>query len=698
MTRQAAAAKPIRKPRQHSQTCKYRQQALSVVSRDLIPVIDEIGVVSISDTSGRIVYANRKFLDISGYSMKDLSGKDHRIVNSGHHTAEFFDTMHQELAQHRVWRSPIKNRAKGGSNYWLDLTVIPLKNREGFACGFLSIGLDITISVNTHQELRSRDRLLQDLLDSFPGGIAIFDRSLQMVVCNEKQKELLEYPEHLFADGLPTFEDLLRFNAQRGEYGDGDVENQVQHRLSLARLNQPHTYERVRPNGVYVEVRGAPLSDGGFLSTHIDVTDRKRDQATITMLAHHDTLTGLANRRLLRDRLQVALARVQRGDMLALHLLDLDRFKAVNDTLGHPAGDALLQAVGERLRKTTRAMDTVARLGGDEFAILQIAPKSVSDAVSLAQRIIRELSAPFELGKHTVSIGTSIGIALAPSDAVDPDQLLKNADLALYQVKDEGRGTYHLFEKEMDERVKRRSQIESGLRRSLDVGEFELHYQPIVSTVDRKVISCEALLRWYHPERGLVPASEFVPIAEESGLIGPIGEWVLKQACSEARNFPKHISVAVNVSVAQFRRGDLCTAVINSLNGLDPSRLILEITESTLMQNDKATIEMLQRVRALGVRFALDDFGTGYSSLGYLQSFPFDKLKIDRSFISSTARRSKTLLSAIASLGRALDMTTVAEGIETEEQFTSIKAQGCCEAQGYLFSRAVPAKQIERFF
>lgn len=677
-----------------------RPLPLLLASSDCWSLLDQLGIVSITDKKGRITYVNDAFVSISGYAREELLGQNHRILNSGHHPAEFFHEMYRTLAHRKVWRAPVKNRRKDGTFYWVDALIVPLIDSGGRVKGYISVRLDITSAVKSHIDLDERNRLLNGVLENFPGGIAVYDTDLRMTVCNERQKELLEYPDHLFSNGMPTLEDLVRFNARRGEYGDGDVDDLVKARMELARQFQPHSFVRVRPNGKYLEVKGAPLGDGGFVSIHMDVTERQRDQATIEALAHHDVLTGLANRRLLRDRLQVALARVKRGDKLAVLYLDLDRFKTVNDIMGHPVGDALLQAVALRLKKGTRATDTVARLGGDEFAILQIGPKSAANVATLAARLIKTISAPYEIGGQTLSIGTSIGIAMAPTDSTDADELLKSADLALYQVKADGRGNFRFFEPQMNERVQARCIIENGLRSALERDEFELHYQPIVCTESRRVTSCEALLRWHHPKMGPISPSAFIPVAEDSGLIVPIGDWVLKKACQDARSWPEHINVSVNMSVAQFRSRDLYTMVLDALEGFDPARLILEITETTLMQSNEETIERMTRLQSLGVRFALDDFGTGYSSLGYLQKFPFDKIKIDRSFIATAGNnaRAKTLLSAIANLGKALNMQTIAEGIETDADLANVKAQGCTEAQGYLFSRAIPARQLHRLF
>ncbi len=662
--------------------------------------LDQLGIVSVADAQGRIVHVNDEFVRISQYPREELIGQTHALLNSSHHPSTFWSDAYGTLAKGQSWRAPVRNRAKDGTFYWVDALIVPLKSKNRRPKGHLSIQIDITTAVTLHMALKERTALLQAVVESFPGGLTAFDRDFRLILCNEKQKQLLEYPDELFANGPPTLEQLYRFNANRGEYGPGNAEGQVRTRMALADKGVPHIFERRRPNGTYLEVRGTPLNGGGFVTAHLDITDRKRDQETIGRLAHQDILTGLPNRALFQDRIRLGLAQVEQGETMALHCLDLDRFKSVNDTLGHPVGDALLKAVAQRLRGILRDTDTVARLGGDEFAVIQIAPKSIEEVELIAQRIIAALSEPFVLGENTVSIGTSIGIAMAPTDGVEVEQLMMNADMALYRTKSGGRGTYGFFEHAMHDRLQTRHHIVMGLREAIANSKFELHYQPIVNVKTRKIVGCEALIRWSHPEHGLVPASEFIPIAEESGLIGQIGDWVLKTACAEASQWPDNIWVAVNISPAQFLGQDLVDKVSNAAKGLPLSRLILEITETLLMKDRDVARATLERLRKLGVRFAIDDFGTGFSSLSYLQSFPFDKIKIDRSFVSAIAnlKRSATLRRSIIQLGYNLGMTSVAEGVETEQQLDMLRAEGCVEAQGFLFSRAVPAAKIRSMF
>lgn len=665
-----------------------------------LTALDRLGSISITDVDGRIIYVNRDFIKVSKYDRNDVIGKNHNILNSNYHSRAYFDEIYSTIRAGRVWRAPIRNRAKDGSIYWMDKLIVPLRDVANETAGYLSFGIDITSAVTTHIEMQDYSKRLQAVLEQFPGGIAVYDNDLKMVLCNELQKQLLDYPPELFADDMPTLEQVLRLNAARGEYGEGDIETLVATRLALAKRNEQHIYERRRPNGVHLEVRGTPLAGGGFVSTHFDITDRKRDQDTIARLARHDALTGLPNRLLMQDRMDKGIARVHRGDTLALLCLDLDHFKPVNDLLGHPVGDKLLIAVARRLENCVRTMDTVARLGGDEFAIILHGTRNAEEVALVAQRIIDEVSQPYRIDDHQITIGTSIGISFAPDDSSDTAQLMTNADLALYRAKGAGRGKFAFFEKSMHERVQNRHIIEQGLRDALANNDFKVHYQPIVRCSDRKVVSCEALIRWSHPVHGLISAADFIPVAEETGLIGKIGEWVLQAACKDAALWPSDITVAVNISAAQLRGGDIVKTVKGALNGLDPTRLVLEITESLMMKNNQATSNTLTELRQLGIQFSLDDFGTGYSSLSYLQSFPFDKIKIDRSFVSDQTdqARSATLRKAIFQLGANLGMTTVAEGVETEEQFAQLKDEQCVLAQGYLFSKAIPNDELKKYF
>jgi len=430
-----------------------------------------------------------------------------------------------------------------------------------------------------------------------------------------------------------------------------------------------------------------------------EIAHRQRSEARSHYLAYHDALTGLANRVLFREDLERALqeARASRSS-LAVLFIDLDGFKSVNDTLGHSVGDSLLKTLGERLHEALTTSARIARLGGDEFAVLQTMGDQPMAGVSLAQRIVNLVSTPCRIDNHNITVGASVGVAISERGLENPEYLLKSADLAMYRAKADGRGTYRLFDPEMDATAQARRRLEVDLRNALARGEFEVHYQPLISVETRKVSSFEALVRWRHPERGRIEPVEFIPVAEDTGLILQLGEWVLREACAQAMAWPDHINVAVNLSPVEFQRGDVVSAVIAALSssGLPAGRLEIEITESVLLEKTTKSVTTLKRLRDLGVRISMDDFGTGFSSLSYLRSYPFDKIKVDRSFVRDLTKddRSRTIVSAIAGLGMRFGMRTTAEGVETKEQLEWLRGEGCDEVQGMLFSMPVPAAEI----
>jgi diguanylate cyclase (GGDEF)-like protein len=424
------------------------------------------------------------------------------------------------------------------------------------------------------------------------------------------------------------------------------------------------------------------------------VADLDEANVRLAHIANHDLSTGLPNRILLSERIEQALERVGRGQLVAIHLLDLDRFKEVNDTLGHPAGDRLLQMAANRLQALAQDGDTIARMGGDEFAIVQVNLVDVCDAGAMAERALASISEPYVIDGQQVVIGVSIGVAIGCDEQMSADQLVRNADLALYSAKGQGRGMFRFFEAQMDAHAQERRGLERALRQALIAQQLELWYQPIVDVTTNRITAFEALLRWRDPERGLIPPQAFISLAEEVGLIGPIGEWVVQQACATATQWPSNVHVAVNLSPIQFRGPGLVRATTAALqsSGLDPSRLELEITEAALLDNSDVTLDVLHQLRELGINFAMDDFGTGYSSLTYLQSFPFDRIKIDRSFVSDITHSvvSRAIVRTVAALAKELGMAVTAEGVETAEQLAAIAAAGCTEMQGFLFNEPVP--------
>jgi diguanylate cyclase (GGDEF)-like protein len=558
---------------------------------------------------------------------------------------------------------------------------------------------DATILTFPHV-LRNDGQLLHTVLNNLSQGVLLFDTDLRLVICNQRYIEMYGLSQDNVKPGC-TLLDLLNSRARAGTFS-GDPADYVVSLVECIATGKTFSSTSKLADGRIISLVSKPLFGGGWLATHEDITERQCAEERIGHMARHDALTDLPNRVLLRERLEHELKRVKRGECLAVLCLDLDHFKSVNDTLGHPIGDELLKLVADRLRGCTREPDTIARLGGDEFAIIMTKMQKTDDAAILARRIRGSIIKPYQIDGHQIITDISIGISLSPEDGTEPDELLKNADMALYGAKADGRGTYRFFELEMDARMKARRDLEMDLRKALVNKEFELHYQPLVNLQTNEITAFEALLRWKHPTRGTISPADFIPIAEETGLIIPLGEWVLKTACNETVNWPDHVKVAVNLSPTQLTNRNLVDVVKKALaeSGLDARRLQLEITETVLLQNTFATLARLHELRKLGAQIALDDFGTGYSSLSYLRSFPFDKIKIDQSFIQDMSNGAEPLaiVNAVAGLAKCLNMISTAEGVETQQQMDTVQSIGCTEMQGYLFSRARPANEIAQFF
>jgi diguanylate cyclase (GGDEF)-like protein/PAS domain S-box-containing protein len=551
------------------------------------------------------------------------------------------------------------------------------------------------------EALRAKNFQFDAAINNMSQGLCFFDSDHRLIVCNDVFVTMYDIPPERVSPGMSLVEIVdLRFEA--GSFPAMTRDEYLRWRTNVAVSNEAKDSIVDLMNGRTFKIRHRPMPGGGWVATHEDITEQRQSEVKIEYMAHHDALTDLANRVLLNDRLEQALARIQNDQMVAVHHLDLDQFKAVNDTFGHPCGDKLLRIVAERLRCLVAEADTIARMGGDEFVIVQAAIADPADATSLAQRVIDALSEPYDIDGQQAVIGVSIGISVGPGDGSTPDKLLRNADLALYRAKSDGRGTFRFFEPAMDLQMQTRRVLEQDLRRALPGGEFELHYQPVVNLASKEISGFEALIRWNHPTKGLVSPATFIPLAEEIGFIVPMGEWVIRQACATAAQWPDHLHVAVNISAIQFRSPGLMQVIVGALaaSGLSPTRLEIEITESVLLHNKEATLAVLHQLRALGIRIAMDDFGTGYSSLTYLQSFPFDKIKIDRSFVKNITENSSSLniVRAVAALANGMGMTATAEGVETAEQLHSIASEGCTEMQGFLFSKPLPAAEIERQF
>jgi diguanylate cyclase (GGDEF)-like protein len=552
-----------------------------------------------------------------------------------------------------------------------------------------------------------RSRRFAAALDRLAQGFVVLDEDYRLVINNARLYEFYPHPGAPYPRGTPLRE-IIAGNVAAGHHPGRNAEGLHGRMMARFALAAPFSYRHDLPSGRIILAEWHRLPDAGWVGTFEDITERHRSTLRLAHMALHDGLTDLINRDGFNAAVDSAIARIRPGKDFAVLALTLERFEKVNDSFGHAIGDALLREAAARLRATVRESDDVARLGGEEFAIVQIGPRQPAGAEALARRIIAEISAPFLIDGHEIAVGVSIGIALGNAATPAGETLLRNAAVALGRAKAEparisGRGSWRLFAEEMDAAVRARRSLEADLRHALERNEFELFYQPLVNIGQRRVSAFEALLRWRHPERGLVAPDAFIPLAEETGLIVPIGEWVLHSACTEAARWqtpegcaPLH--VAVNLSAVQFASPGLAEAVEQALtiSGLPGQRLELEVTESVLLRDNETTLATLHRLRALGARISMDDFGTGYSSLSYLRSFPFDKIKIDKSFVHGLAEsdESNAIVRAIAGIGLSLGIATTAEGVETVDQLERLIADGCTEVQGYFFSPPRPAAEI----
>jgi diguanylate cyclase (GGDEF)-like protein len=586
----------------------------------------------------------------------------------------------------------------------------------GLSAIVIAVILTLIVQLLSRQHRSSRQRLALEkqrlerinmhfdaALSNMTQGLCMFDGDKRLVVWNERYAQLYQLPPDLLKVGTAhsaIIGDRIHRGILKGDNSDAAAKAKIS---ALGQLPKTATSSRVDEfaDGRFVLVTREPMADGGWLATHEDITERRRAEAEIVHLARHDGLTGLANRAEFNAKLEEASKRLKRnGGAVTVMMLDLDKFKVVNDTRGHLAGDRLLVEVGRRLQSEIRETDVLARLGGDEFAIIQEGrPDQNEGASALALRIINAITQPFDLSGHEASVGISIGVALAPAHGVEAEELLRSADLALYDAKANGRNGFRVFQDEMLKAADTQRLAESELRDAIAREEFELHYQPVISVETRMLCGVEALVRWRHPTRGLVAPDQFIPLAESTGLIVPLGEWVLRQACRDASSWPAYVKVAVNISAVQFRRGDLFDTILRTLlrTGLSPDRLELEITETALLENQEAHLATIRRLKNLGISMALDDFGTGYSAVNYLTIFPFDKIKIDKSFTQGVLNRRdcKAVVASTLALAQGLGIVTTAEGIETEEQFEYMRKAGVDLAQGYLFGRPVPFSQLD---
>ncbi len=654
------------------------------------------------DASARVVVCNQRYIDMYGLSPAIVKPGCHfyDIVRHRKQSGSFKGDVHEfcstvlaNVAQGKVTRHVLETA---------DGRAIQIVNRPLAQGGWVATMEDITERRSLEQERDRNYAFLRQIIDHIPSQITVKDaRDRRYVLVNR----VAEIHVGLSNDAIvgKTARDI--FPRALAERIASDDDESLRSTDGLT-LDEHRWVSKVSGSRLITSKRIGIRDEAGepryIINVVEDVTDRRRADEKIAHLAHYDALTDLPNRVLFREQVERELQQINRGEQFALLYIDIDEFKGINDLLGHHVGDELLKDVAARLRSCIRETDLVARLGGDEFAVIQTKAGSVADVVEFVTRIHEAIRQPYQCLGHQLSTDASIGIALAPRDGTDLEQLIKNADLAMYGAKADGRRTHRFFEPAMDASAKARLKMQQDLRQALVDGGFEIHYQPVVDLRHDEVAGCEALLRWRHPERGMISPAEFIPVAEDTGLIIELGEWVLRTACAEAASWPDHVRLAVNVSPVQLKCQTLALTIASALaaSGLRASRLELEITEAVLIRDDEAALAILHQLRTIGVRIALDDFGTGYSSLSYLKRFPFDKIKIDRCFIGDIAEidGSSAIVQAVVNIAAARNMTTTAEGVETLEQKERLRKLGCTEMQGYLFSAAKPGPEVRKLF
>jgi diguanylate cyclase (GGDEF)-like protein/PAS domain S-box-containing protein len=654
------------------------------------------------DASARVVVCNQRYIDMYGLSTEVVKPGNHfyNIIRHRKETGSFKGSVDEFVST--VLRNVVQGKVTNSILESADGRAVHIVNRPLPQGGWVATMEDITERRNLEQERDRNHAFLLQIIDHIPSQITVKDaRDRRYLLVNRVAEAQFGLPRSAIigrtaADVFPKASaDIIA--------DDDDRTLQSEDGLFL----DEHAWESQGLGHRFITSKRIGIRDPNGEARYIinvvdDVTDRRRADEKIAHLAHYDPLTDLPNRLLFREQVERELQRTGRGEEFALLYIDIDEFKGINDSLGHHVGDEMLKDVAARLKSCIRENDLVARLGGDEFAVIQTNVEGVDDVVRFVRRIHQSIREPYHCLGHQLSTDASIGIALAPRDGTDLDQLIKNADLAMYGAKANGRRIHRFFEPAMDASARARLMMQQDLRQALVDGGFEIHYQPVVDLRSGEVTGCEALLRWRHPERGMISPAEFIPVAEDTGLIVELGEWVLKTACAEAATWPGHIRLAVNVSPVQLKSTTLALRIAAALaaSGLPANRLELEITEAVLIRDDETALAILHQLRAIGVRIGLDDFGTGYSSLSYLKRFPFDNIKIDRCFVSDVAEveGSSAIVQAVVNIAAARNMTTTAEGVETEQQRQRLRALGCTEMQGYLFSAAKPGSEVRRLF
>ena len=664
--------------------------------RNIENALDQSSVVVITDQQGTITYVNEKFCDLSRYAEEELIGQTHRVVNSGFHPKQFFKDMWQTIGQGGIWNGDIKNRAKDGSEYWVNTTIVPFLNKTGKPYQYISIRTDITARKQTEQSLEIA------LKNDFRKTVKNLQNLIFTYTYDEDNEIIFTLIEGKMAEKVGITENLVALHQLRDAFEQGEF-SKLEHFFRQSMQGDAVQFELKHSTNTYL-LYLSPIFENRevveVVGTATDITQRKETEKLVEHMAYYDYLTELPNRRLFQMKAIEAIELAGRKkEPFALLFIDLDRFKNINDTMGHAIGDQLLKVVGQRLKNCIRKEDFVARLGGDEFVIL-LASTQHHEVEAIATRILEDISRSFQFGNHDVYVTPSIGISNFPEDGQDYDTLMTKADSAMYLAKENGKNTYQFFTQEMHREMIEKTTLERELRYALPSNQLTLHYQPQIEMDSGELIGLEALIRWQHPVKGLISPAHFIPIAEESGLIIPLGQWVLETACAQAKRWQSaglpHVQIGVNVSLSQFKQATFVKMVKETLaaSGLAAKYLNLEITES--MTTDlQSCLSTLQQLREIGINVSIDDFGTGYSSFSYLSNLPLTHLKIDGAFIQDLNRTNRAIVKTIIALAKNLDLTVIAEGVETEEQVRLLRHLQCDEAQGYFYSKPLTQEQVE---
>jgi diguanylate cyclase (GGDEF)-like protein/PAS domain S-box-containing protein len=701
---------------------KKSTEKISHLNKELTDIklaLDASTIIAITDQQGTIMSINDKFCELSQYNEEELIGQNHRILNSGYHSKGFFRDMWKTIGSGQIWKGEIQNKAKDGSLYWVDTTIVPFLNDKGKPYQYVSIRTDITQRVkmerdlqeamkkeliSTQRELQENQQYYQSLFEHSQDAVITYDMNRTIINMNPRAEELFGYTSSILHDSSTEALIVKEYQEIRNERFEKALQGNPQN-FEMEMLNK-------KGSKLFLDIIFLPIivdkQIKGIYSIGKDITEQKMIQETNAYLAHHDELTKLPNRRWMEQKLRESLIYAENQQQkLAVLFFDLDRFKNINDTLGHSIGDRLLEHLSSRLLESiNRETQFVARMGGDEFMILCPVIENPEEAIETAKGLLENLSNPFHIDDYELIVSASIGISIYPKDGENVDDLMKNADISMYRSKDLGRNMYQVYSPSMNTKSHQSFYLERDLRKAIMNNEFIAHFQPRVNAQTGKIVSAEALIRWNHPKWGLVSPGEFIPIAEETGLIIPIGKWMKKRVCEQLVTWREAgqplVPISVNISSQRFLQKNFSNDVRQLLDHyqIEGNWLEFEITENSLMRNEEYIIQTLNELKELGIKIYIDDFGTGYSSFNYLKSFKLDGIKIDRSFIRNISSESENapITTAMIKMAHHLKLEVVAEGVETVEELLFLQEENCYQIQGFLFGKPCSIDEFEHKF